>query len=80
MKAVCIVPIADANNVLSYSSGKERLPELEDGATGFPPRDDDGGGSGGGGGGGDTGLDQENFVGFIKIYIIKKIYFTKTII
>lgn len=32
--------------------GKEKSPELDDGGTGFPPRDDDGGGGGGGGGGG----------------------------
>ncbi|KAJ0988200.1 hypothetical protein J5N97_006556 [Dioscorea zingiberensis] len=31
--------------------GKEKSPELDDGGTGFPPRDDDGGGGGGGGGG-----------------------------
>ncbi|THU62321.1 hypothetical protein C4D60_Mb01t03900 [Musa balbisiana] len=30
--------------------GKEKSPELDDGGTGFPPRDDDGGGGGGGGG------------------------------
>ncbi|XP_031117053.1 protein YELLOW LEAF 1, choloroplastic-like [Ipomoea triloba] len=32
--------------------GKEKSPELDDGGTGFPPRDDDGDGGGGGGGGG----------------------------
>ncbi|KAH0679759.1 hypothetical protein AABB24_007922 [Solanum stoloniferum] len=32
--------------------GKEKSPDLDDGGTGFPPRDDDGGGGGGGGGGG----------------------------
>uniref|UniRef100_A0A804HTB8 C2 domain-containing protein n=1 Tax=Musa acuminata subsp. malaccensis TaxID=214687 RepID=A0A804HTB8_MUSAM len=32
--------------------GKEKSPELDDGGTGFPPRDDDDGGGGGGGGGG----------------------------
>ncbi|XAR56816.1 hypothetical protein NMG60_11037432 [Bertholletia excelsa] len=33
--------------------GKEKSPELDDGGSGFPPRDDgDGGGDGGGGGGG----------------------------
>ncbi|KAG9143773.1 hypothetical protein Leryth_011452 [Lithospermum erythrorhizon] len=32
--------------------GKEKLPDLDDGGTGLPPRDDDGGGGGGGGGGG----------------------------
>ncbi|KAG0465885.1 hypothetical protein HPP92_020049 [Vanilla planifolia] len=31
--------------------GKEKSPQLDDGGTGFPPRDDDGGGGGGGGGG-----------------------------
>uniref|UniRef100_A0A1D1XWJ9 Uncharacterized protein n=1 Tax=Anthurium amnicola TaxID=1678845 RepID=A0A1D1XWJ9_9ARAE len=31
--------------------GKEKSPELDDGGTGFPPRDDDDGGGGGGGGG-----------------------------
>ncbi|CAL5402613.1 unnamed protein product [Camellia sinensis] len=36
--------------------GKEKSPELDDGGSGFPPRDDgDGGGGGGGGGGGWTG-------------------------
>ncbi|GLT26404.1 hypothetical protein SLA2020_014730 [Shorea laevis] len=30
----------------------EKSPQLDDGGTGFPPRDDDGGGGGGGGGGG----------------------------
>ncbi|XP_077237051.1 uncharacterized protein LOC143878682 [Tasmannia lanceolata] len=36
--------------------GKEKSPELDDGGTGFPPRDDgDGGGGGGGGGGGWSG-------------------------
>ncbi|XP_077223154.1 uncharacterized protein LOC143856763 [Tasmannia lanceolata] len=29
--------------------GKEKSPELDDGGTGFPPRDDGGGGGGGGG-------------------------------
>lgn len=33
-------------------SGKEKSPQLDDGGTGFPPRDDDDGGGGGGGGGG----------------------------
>lgn len=28
--------------------GKEKSPDLDDGGTGFPPRDDDGGGGGGG--------------------------------
>ncbi|CAA7394075.1 unnamed protein product [Spirodela intermedia] len=32
--------------------GKEKSPDLDDGGTGFPPRDDDDGGGGGGGGGG----------------------------
>ncbi|KAI3466393.1 hypothetical protein Pfo_023056 [Paulownia fortunei] len=32
--------------------GKEKSPELDDGGTGFPPRDDGDGGGGGGGGGG----------------------------
>ncbi|XP_039061056.1 protein YELLOW LEAF 1, choloroplastic-like [Hibiscus syriacus] len=31
---------------------KEKSPQLDDGDSGFPPRDDDGGGGGGGGGGG----------------------------
>ncbi|GAB2284802.1 hypothetical protein Dimus_019255 [Dionaea muscipula] len=31
--------------------GKEKTPELDDGGTGFPPRDDGDGGGGGGGGG-----------------------------
>ncbi|XP_010943218.1 protein FERTILITY RESTORER RF2, mitochondrial [Elaeis guineensis] len=30
--------------------GKEKLPKLDDGGTGFPPRNDGGGGGGGGGG------------------------------
>lgn len=33
-------------------SGKEKSPQLDDGGTGFPPRDDGDGGGGGGGGGG----------------------------
>ncbi|CAI9116783.1 OLC1v1018024C1 [Oldenlandia corymbosa var. corymbosa] len=32
--------------------GKEKSPELDDGGSGFPPRDDGDGGGGGGGGGG----------------------------
>ncbi|KAF9601794.1 hypothetical protein IFM89_023325 [Coptis chinensis] len=32
--------------------GKEKSPDLDDGGTGFPPRDDGDGGGGGGGGGG----------------------------
>lgn len=35
-----------------HFAGKEKSPELDDGGTGFPPRDDDGDGGGGGGGGG----------------------------
>ena len=38
--------------VYSWISGKEKSPELDDGGTGFPPRDDGDGGGGGGGGGG----------------------------
>lgn len=30
------------------NAGKEKSPDLDDGGTGFPPRDDDGGGGGGG--------------------------------
>ncbi|RVX14815.1 hypothetical protein CK203_012043 [Vitis vinifera] len=38
---------------IAPTQGKEKSPELDDGGTGFPPRDDgDGGGGGGGGGGG----------------------------
>ncbi|TYH44966.1 hypothetical protein ES332_D11G232100v1 [Gossypium tomentosum] len=37
----------------------EKSPQLDDGDSGFPPRDDDGGGGGGGGGGG-------NWSGFLK--------------
>lgn len=32
--------------------GKEKSPQLDDGDSGFPPRDDGDGGGGGGGGGG----------------------------
>ncbi|KMT17889.1 hypothetical protein BVRB_2g034200 [Beta vulgaris subsp. vulgaris] len=39
-------------SVISHAPGKEKSPQLDDGGTGFPPRDDDGGGGGGGGGGG----------------------------
>ncbi|CAN6467976.1 unnamed protein product [Victoria cruziana] len=51
--------------------GKEKSPELDDGGTGFPPRDDDdGGGGGGGGGGGWTGgfffFGFLAFLGFLK--------------
>ncbi|KAL8509763.1 hypothetical protein ACS0TY_016830 [Phlomoides rotata] len=34
------------------TQGKEKSPELDDGGSGFPPRDDGDGGGGGGGGGG----------------------------
>lgn len=33
-------------------AGKEKSPQLDDGDSGFPPRDDGDGGGGGGGGGG----------------------------
>ncbi|XAR56817.1 hypothetical protein NMG60_11037433 [Bertholletia excelsa] len=51
--------------------GKEKSPELDDGGSGFPPRDDgDGGGGGGGGGGGWTGgfffFGFLAFLGFLK--------------
>ncbi|XP_010245414.1 PREDICTED: hybrid signal transduction histidine kinase M isoform X2 [Nelumbo nucifera] len=51
--------------------GKEKAPELDDGGTGFPPRDDgDGGGGGGGGGGGWSGgfffFGFLAFLGFLK--------------
>ncbi|KAK6920050.1 hypothetical protein RJ641_015954, partial [Dillenia turbinata] len=51
--------------------GEEKSPELDDGGTGFPPRDDgDGGGGGGGGGGGWTGgfffFGFLAFLGFLK--------------
>ncbi|CAK9148891.1 unnamed protein product [Ilex paraguariensis] len=50
--------------------GKEKSPELDDGGTGFPPRDDDGGGGGGGGGGGWSGgfffFGFLAFLGFLK--------------
>ncbi|CAK9163495.1 unnamed protein product [Ilex paraguariensis] len=52
------------------SVGKEKSPELDDGGTGFPPRDDDGGGGGGGGGGGWSGgfffFGFLAFLGFLK--------------
>lgn len=52
-------------------SGKEKSPELDDGGTGFPPRDDgDGGGGGGGGGHGWSGgfffFGLLAFLGFLK--------------
>ncbi|XP_020232836.1 protein FERTILITY RESTORER RF2, mitochondrial [Cajanus cajan] len=37
---------------ITHVPGKEKSPQLDDGGTGFPPRDDDDGGGGGGGGGG----------------------------
>ncbi|XP_058114820.1 protein FERTILITY RESTORER RF2, mitochondrial-like [Magnolia sinica] len=51
--------------------GKEKSPELDDGGTGFPPRDDgDGGGGGGGGGHGWSGgfffFGLLAFLGFLK--------------
>ncbi|CAI9303448.1 unnamed protein product [Lactuca saligna] len=50
--------------------GKEKSPDLDDGGTGFPPRDDDGGGGGGGGGGGWSGgfffFGFLAFLGFLK--------------
>ncbi|XP_073302204.1 uncharacterized protein [Primulina huaijiensis] len=49
--------------------GKEKSPELDDGGTGFPPRDDSGGGGGGGGGhwsGGFFFFGFLAFLGFLK--------------
>ncbi|KAK9156433.1 hypothetical protein Sjap_003913 [Stephania japonica] len=50
--------------------GKEKSPELDDGGTGFPPRDDGDGGGGGGGGGGWSGgfffFGFLAFLGFLK--------------
>lgn len=37
---------------ITNAPANEKSPKLDDGGTGFPPRDDDGGGGGGGGGGG----------------------------
>lgn len=37
---------------INWIAANEKSPKLDDGGTGFPPRDDDGGGGGGGGGGG----------------------------
>ncbi|XP_028771519.1 protein YELLOW LEAF 1, choloroplastic-like [Neltuma alba] len=37
---------------MTHIPGKEKSPQLDDGGTGFPPRDDGDGGGGGGGGGG----------------------------
>lgn len=37
---------------MTHIPAKEKLPDLDDGGTGFPPRDDGDGGGGGGGGGG----------------------------
>ncbi|XP_062078976.1 protein YELLOW LEAF 1, choloroplastic-like [Humulus lupulus] len=37
---------------MTHMPTKEKLPDLDDGGTGFPPRDDGDGGGGGGGGGG----------------------------
>lgn len=45
--------------------GKEKSPELDDGGTGFPPRDDDDGGGGGGGGGGPGWSGGFFFFGFL---------------
>ncbi|KAM0936526.1 putative protein FERTILITY RESTORER RF2 [Dioscorea sansibarensis] len=45
--------------------GKEKSPELDDGGTGFPPRDDDDGGGGGGGGGGHGWSGGFFFFGFL---------------
>ncbi|GAA0148351.1 hypothetical protein LIER_07819 [Lithospermum erythrorhizon] len=51
-------------------SGKEKSPELDDGGTGFPPRDDGGGGGGGGGGNNFSGgfffFGFLAFLGFLK--------------
>ncbi|KAL6313716.1 hypothetical protein AAG906_010135 [Vitis piasezkii] len=56
---------------IAPTQGKEKSPELDDGGTGFPPRDDgDGGGGGGGGGGGWAGgfffFGFLAFLGFLK--------------
>ncbi|KAG6637848.1 hypothetical protein I3843_11G201500 [Carya illinoinensis] len=37
---------------ITHVPGKEKSPQLDDGGSGFPPRDDGDGGGGGGGGGG----------------------------
>lgn len=37
---------------MTHIPAKDKLPDLDDGGTGFPPRDDGDGGGGGGGGGG----------------------------
>ncbi|KAG6634786.1 protein FERTILITY RESTORER RF2, mitochondrial-like [Carya illinoinensis] len=37
---------------ITHIPGKEKSPQLDDGGSGFPPRDDGDGGGGGGGGGG----------------------------
>ncbi|XP_059442844.1 uncharacterized protein LOC132175053 [Corylus avellana] len=37
---------------ITHLPGKEKSPQLDDGGSGFPPRDDGDGGGGGGGGGG----------------------------
>ncbi|KAK7301889.1 hypothetical protein RJT34_12766 [Clitoria ternatea] len=55
---------------ITHIPGKEKSPELDDGGTGFPPRDDDGGGGGGGGGGNWSGgfffFGFLAFLGFLK--------------
>ncbi|KAL6999093.1 hypothetical protein U1Q18_000258 [Sarracenia purpurea var. burkii] len=56
---------------VSPTRGTEMSPKLDDGGSGFPPRDDgDGGGGGGGGGGGWTGgfffFGFLAFLGFLK--------------
>lgn len=55
---------------LNYAA-KDKLPDLDDGGTGLPPRDDgDGGGGGGGGGGNYSGgfffFGFLAFLGFLK--------------
>ncbi|ERN05337.1 uncharacterized protein LOC18433513 [Amborella trichopoda] len=48
------------------AQNKEKSPELDDGGTGFPPRDDgDGGGGGGGGGGWKGGFFFFGFLAFL---------------
>lgn len=59
------------HNISLCIPGKEKSPDLDDGGTGFPPRDDgDGGGGGGGGGGGWSGgfffFGFLAFLGFLK--------------
>nr|XP_027189848.1 protein YELLOW LEAF 1, choloroplastic-like isoform X2 [Cicer arietinum] len=55
---------------ITHIPGKEKSPQIDDGGSGFPPRDDDGDGGGGGGGGNWSGgfffFGFLAFLGFMK--------------